>query len=35
MLHASALAIERGTKPPVVASAPLPADFAALGFRDG
>jgi tRNA pseudouridine32 synthase / 23S rRNA pseudouridine746 synthase len=35
MLHASALTIERGNKPPVVASAPLPADFAALGFGDG
>ncbi len=35
MLHASALTIERGGKPPIVASAPMPADFVALGFSDG
>jgi tRNA pseudouridine32 synthase / 23S rRNA pseudouridine746 synthase len=35
MLHASALTIERPGKDPVTASAPLPADFAALGFSDG
>ena len=35
MLHASALTIERGGKPPIVASAPMPADFIALGFGDG
>jgi tRNA pseudouridine32 synthase/23S rRNA pseudouridine746 synthase len=32
MLHASALSVERDGKPPIVASAPFPADFAALGF---
>jgi len=35
MLHASALRLERGAKPPVEASAPLPPAFAALGFGDG
>ena len=35
MLHASALTIERDGKPPIVASAPMPADFVALGFNDG
>jgi tRNA pseudouridine32 synthase/23S rRNA pseudouridine746 synthase len=32
MLHASALSVERDGKPPIFASAPFPADFAALGF---
>ena len=35
MLHAAALTVARGTKPPIVALAPLPADFVALGFSDG
>ena len=34
MLHAAALEVARDGKPPVVAAAPLPADFAALGFAD-
>ena len=32
MLHASAITVPRDGKPPIVAEAPLPADFAALGF---
>lgn len=35
MLHASALTVHRQGKPPIVASAPIPADFARLGFGDG
>ena len=35
MLHASALEVPREGKAPVAAAAPLPADFAALGFTDG
>jgi tRNA pseudouridine32 synthase/23S rRNA pseudouridine746 synthase len=35
MLHAAALELPREGKPPVAAVAPLPADFAALGFGDG
>jgi tRNA pseudouridine32 synthase/23S rRNA pseudouridine746 synthase len=35
MLHAAALSVPREGKPPVAAVAPLPADFAALGFADG
>ena len=35
MLHAAALTVARGTKPPIVALAPLPADFVTLGFFDG
>jgi tRNA pseudouridine32 synthase/23S rRNA pseudouridine746 synthase len=35
MLHAAGLTIPREGKPPVIAAAPLPADFAALGFDDG
>lgn len=35
MLHASAITILREGKPPITASAPLPQDFAALGFADG
>ena len=34
MLHASELTVPREGKEPVVAKAPLPADFAALGFGD-
>lgn len=34
MLHAAGLTIRREGKPPVVTRAPLPADFAALGFSD-
>lgn len=32
MLHAAALTVPREGKPPIAATAPLPADFAALGF---
>jgi tRNA pseudouridine32 synthase / 23S rRNA pseudouridine746 synthase len=35
MLHAAALTVQREGKPPVVAVAPMPADFAALGFTYG
>jgi tRNA pseudouridine32 synthase/23S rRNA pseudouridine746 synthase len=35
MLHAVALEVQREGKPPIVAAAPLPAEFAALGFTDG
>lgn len=35
MLHAAGLEVPRAGKPAVVAVAPLPADFAALGFSDG
>ena len=35
MLHAAAIAVPRDGKPPIAASAPLPQDFAALGFADG
>ncbi|MXO60777.1 RNA pseudouridine synthase [Altererythrobacter salegens] len=34
MLHAAGLEVPREGKPPIVATAPLPADFAALGFGD-
>ena len=34
MLHAAALEVPRAGKPPIVAMAPLPADFATLGFAD-
>ncbi|CDO36874.1 MULTISPECIES: RluA family pseudouridine synthase [Novosphingobium] len=34
MLHAAAITVPRGEKDPIVAVAPLPADFAALGFVD-
>lgn len=34
MLHAAALRLERGAKPPVEAQAPPPEDFSALGFGD-
>lgn len=34
MLHASALTVRRGEKPPIVAHAPMPADFRALGFTE-
>ena len=35
MLHAAALEVPRAGKLAIVAAAPLPADFAALGFSDG
>jgi len=35
MLHAAGLTVTREGKPPIAATAPMPADFAALGFRDG
>jgi tRNA pseudouridine32 synthase / 23S rRNA pseudouridine746 synthase len=35
MLHAAGLSLPRAGKSPIVASAPLPADFAELGFDDG
>jgi tRNA pseudouridine32 synthase/23S rRNA pseudouridine746 synthase len=35
MLHATGLEVAREGKPPISATAPLPADFAALGFADG
>lgn len=35
MLHAAGIVVPRDGKPPIEASAPLPADFAALGFSDG
>jgi tRNA pseudouridine32 synthase/23S rRNA pseudouridine746 synthase len=34
MLHAAGLEVPRAGKPAIVATAPLPADFAALGFSD-
>jgi len=34
MLHALALTVHREGKPPIEARAPMPADFAALGFSD-
>lgn len=34
MLHAAGLSVPREGKPPIEASAPLPADYAALGFTD-
>jgi tRNA pseudouridine32 synthase/23S rRNA pseudouridine746 synthase len=35
MLHAAGLTVTREGKAPIAATAPLPADFAALGFADG
>ena len=35
MLHAADLTVPRSGKPAIVAHAPLPADFAQLGFADG
>ena len=35
MLHAVAIEIAREGKPPIVATAPWPAEFATLGFTDG
>ena len=35
MLHAVALEVAREGKPPIVAAAPYPPEFAALGFADG
>lgn len=32
MLHASSLEVQRGTKPPIMATSPVPADFAAFGI---
>ncbi|WP_313435030.1 RluA family pseudouridine synthase [Novosphingobium sp.] len=34
MLHAAGITVPRGDKEPIVAVAPLPRDFAALGFSD-
>lgn len=34
MLHAAALTVQRDGKPPIAATAPLPADFLALSFAD-
>lgn len=34
MLHAANLEVPRGGKPPIIAFAPLPPEFAALGFSD-
>jgi tRNA pseudouridine32 synthase/23S rRNA pseudouridine746 synthase len=34
MLHASHLTMQREGKPPIVAAAPFPADFASFGFAD-
>lgn len=35
MLHAAGLVVQREGKTPIEATAPLPADFRALGFSDG
>jgi len=35
LLHAAGLEVPREGKPPIVAAAPLPAAFTALGFADG
>ena len=35
MLHAAGLVVPRENKPSIEATAPLPGDFAALGFADG
>jgi len=35
MLHAAGLIVQREGKPPIVAEAPMPADFRAFGFSDG
>ena len=35
MLHAVAIEVARDGKPPIAATAPWPAEFAALGFTDG
>jgi tRNA pseudouridine32 synthase/23S rRNA pseudouridine746 synthase len=35
MLHAARLTVPRAAKPPIMAEAPLPADFQTLGFDDG
>jgi tRNA pseudouridine32 synthase/23S rRNA pseudouridine746 synthase len=35
MLHAVSLTVTRPGKTPIAARAPLPADFLALGARDG
>lgn len=35
MLHAAGISVERDGKPAIIAAAPLPADFLALGAADG
>jgi tRNA pseudouridine32 synthase/23S rRNA pseudouridine746 synthase len=35
LLHAAGITVQREGKPPIEATAPLPADFTALGFSDG
>ncbi len=35
LLHAAGLTVPREGKPPIVAHAPLPADYTGLGFSDG
>jgi tRNA pseudouridine32 synthase / 23S rRNA pseudouridine746 synthase len=35
MLHAVAIEVQREGKPPILAEAPWPAEFATLGFVDG
>ena len=35
MLHAAGLTVQREGKPPIAATAPMPADFAACGFSHG
>lgn len=35
MLHAAGITVPRDSKPAIEAAAPLPGDFAALGFSDG
>lgn len=32
MLHASSLVVQRGEKPPIIATSPIPADFSAFGI---
>jgi len=32
MLHASSLVVQRGAKPPIIATSPIPADFSAFGI---
>lgn len=32
MLHAASIVVQRGAKPPVIATSPVPADFAAFGI---
>ncbi len=35
MLHAAGLTVQREGKPPIIAAAPMPEDFAACGFTYG